>query len=103
MGSYFGTTVWSGSAFDCIGGEISLLHSSYNCTELCGHAYGDCNDGSIVAQGLRIENGTYISQLNVSVSADMIGRSIECLYDTSNSTITLGSAIIVPSGKFIID
>ena len=98
---YFGTTVWRGSAIDCPGGEINLLHRLYNDTEthISIHAYGECSNGSIVAQGVRIENGTYISQLNVSVSTDMIGRSIQCFEDTTYSTLLVGSAIISTSGK----
>ena len=98
MVMYFGTTVWSGSAFDCAGGEIILLHSLYDSTESHVRAYGECNNGSIVAQGITIKNGTYTSRLNISVSTDMIGRSIECLYDATNS-ILVGSAIILTSGK----
>ena len=103
MGSdYFGIMVWSGSAFDCAdtGGEISLLHSFYNSTESHTRAYGECNNGSIVARGIRIENGTYISQLNISVSADMIGKNIGCFDALTNSTL-VGSAIILTSGKDI--
>ena len=101
-GGYSSTTVWRGSAFDCFGDEINLVHILYNNTE--SHiirAYGECNNGSIVAQGVRIENDTYISQLNVSVSTDMIGRSIECFEDTTYSTLLVGSAIISTSGKDI--
>ena len=91
MGSHFGTTVWRGSAFDCASSEISLLHNNYNSTM---RAYGECNNGSIVAQGLRTENGvTYISQLNISVSTNIIGRTIECLYDLT-TFLLVGSAII---------
>ena len=99
MGTRFVATIWSGSAFDCAGGEISLLHSLYNSTfEYHARAYGECNNGSIVAQGLRIENGSYISQLNISVSTDRIGRNIECFYETTNSTL-VGSTVILISGK----
>ena len=97
-----GITVWHGSAFDCSGNEISLIHILYNSIEshvIC--AYGECNNGAIVAKGIRIENGTYISQLNVSISTDMIGRSIECFEDTIYSTLLVGSAVISTSDKDI--
>ena len=49
-GSHFGTTVWTGSAFDCAGGEISLLHFLYSFSSLSHpRAYGVCNKGFIVA------------------------------------------------------
>ena len=42
-------------------------------------------NGSIVAQSLCIEESIcYTSQLNIIVSADVIGKSIECYYDDSN-------------------
>ena len=96
---HLGTTVWSGSAFDCSGGEINLLHRFYNGTESDTgvRAYGECNNSSIVAQGVRVENGTYISQLNISVSNDMIGRSIECFDATADSAL-VDSAIISRTG-----
>ena len=95
MGSdYFGVTVWSGSAFDGAGGEIILSHNLYNSTESHVRAYGDleCNKGSIVAQGIRIENGTYTSWLTISVSTDM---SIECFYDATNSESILGQTKLI--------
>ena len=99
MGSRYGTTVWSGSAFDCTGGEITLLHSFYEST-----AYGECNNGSIVAQSLRVENNntSYTSQLNIAVSADMIGKSVECAYDSGNTETSqsVGVDTITTLGKF---
>ena len=44
-----------------------------------------CNNGSIIGRIIGIENGVYISQLNVTLTSDIVGRSIECAYD--NSTI----------------
>ena len=55
IGSRFGATVWRGSAFDCPSSEISLLHSAYaEGSVLCAH-YGECNNGSIIAQSLSVE------------------------------------------------
>ena len=103
-GSRFGTTVWTGSAFDCTGGEISLLHYLYNFSSLSyPRAYGVCNKGSIVARSLRVENDIYfISQLNISVSADVIGKSIECIYDDGNTHTSelIGAKNISISGIF---
>ena len=99
MGSRYGTTVWSGSAFDCSGGEITLLHSFY-AERTVSHAYGECNNGSIVAQSLRVENMCYISQLNITVGTDMIGKSIECNYDDGNTeTSQLVGALNINTGK----
>ena len=105
MGSQFGTTVWYGSAFDCAGtsGEISLLHFLYtDDTVSHARASGECNKGSIVAQGLRTENDTYyVSRLNVTVTADIIGKNIECIYDgnTGIPELIIDSRNISISGK----
>ena len=101
MGSNFGTTVWRGSAFDCATGEISLPHALYSSTVSYLRLSGECNNGSIVAQGLETENGTkFTSQLNISVSAKVIGRNIDCFYDdANNNTKLVGSRTISTSGK----
>ena len=99
IGSRYGTTVWHGSVFDCASGEISLLHSFYESTE--SHAYGECNNGSIVAQSLRVENiMCYASQLNITVNADMVGKNIECIYDDGNTvTSQLVGALNITRGN----
>ena len=85
LGTPFGLTVWTGSVFDCSLGEILLLHRLF-----AKNAIGACNDGSIVAEGLRVENDScYISQLRVTVSHDMIGKNIQCIYDSYAPTTTL--------------
>ena len=87
IGSQLGTTVWRGTAFECTSGEISLLHRLYFTESSASYAYGECNNGSIIAQSLSIEDGMfYTSQLNITVSDDVIGRSIECNYDDSSTT-----------------
>ena len=102
-GTRFGTTVWRGSAFDCAAGEISLLHFLYTDDTMShARAIGDCNKGSIVAQGLRVENDTYyISQLNVTITADVIGKNVECIYvgNTGIPELIIDSRNISISGK----
>ena len=90
VGTLYGTTVWRGSAFNCISGEISLIHSLY--TESAHRrARGQCNNGSIIAQSLGINDGCYISQLSVTVGADVIGKTIECVHDSGGITTVVGS------------
>ena len=60
---------------------------------------GDCNNGSIVAKSLMEQDGCYTSQLNVTFTADMNDKSIECVYDNSSSTATVGSLNITISGN----
>ena len=88
IGRPVGSTVWRGSAFDCPNEEIVLLHSLFMSKS---GSYGMCNNGSIVGRGLRSENGCYTSQLNVTVTPDMIGKSIECVHDDITSTSTVGT------------
>ena len=73
-------TVWQGSAFDCPGSnEITLLHNRFTSQE---GAYGECNNGDIVAKSLGVEGDLYTSQLSVRVSAATTGKNIECLRDS---------------------
>ena len=80
FGGYGVTTVWKGTAFNCSNGlnEISLIHSRFPTEE---GAHGSCNNGKIKGQSLWIENNYYISQLNVLVSFEMLGETIECIHD----------------------
>ena len=85
IGTYFGNTVWAGSAFNCSLKEIVLQHRLFP-----ENAYGECNTGSIVGRGLYMGNGTsYTSQLKVTVGSDIIGKSIECFYDGNTGGILL--------------
>ena len=85
-----GTTIWSGTAFECQSNEITLFHNS----GLSG-TIGECNNGAIVGQGISDENNSYTSQLNVTVSSDMDGKTIMCTYDDGMSnTVMVKSKII---------
>ena len=93
MGGPGGATVWRGTALNCTMSdhEIVLLHSRF---ELDTGTLRMCNNGAIVGRSLRVEsNSGYISQLNVTVSSDMIGESIECAHD-NGTTETIGSLTI---------
>ena len=96
MGSSFGFTVWRGSAFDCKIEEIPLRHHRFT-----DGVAGECNNGSIVAQSLREQDGFYTSQLNVTFTTALIGKNIECVHDSLNNTDTVGSMNISTSGKLI--
>ena len=99
IGSPLGTTVWRGTAFDCTSGEISLLHRAYAETSVL-RAYGECNNGLITAKSLSVADSMcYTSQLNITISNNVIGKSIECHYDDSNTTTLqlVGAANIITS------
>ena len=90
-------TVWRGSAFDCenSNNEITLLHSRF-----VNGTIGTCNNGSIFGRNIRIENGTcFTSQLSVTITPDMIGKSIECIHDDYkyvNVTVTVVGSFTIP-------
>ena len=88
-GTLFGNTVWKGSAFRCLLEEITLRHRHF-----LEEAYGVCNGGSIVGRSLRVENETYYtSQLNVTISSDLVGKTIECYYDDNTNMKQLVGAL----------
>ena len=76
VGESYGITIWRGTALDeCEDQEISLRHDRF--TEPMG-ARKSCNNNSIVGQSLGVENRCYSSQLNVTVTLDNVGKTIEC-------------------------
>ena len=77
-----GSTIWTGSAFNCAGNEIALIHRNGRETS------GVCNNGAIVARSLSVEGNNYTSQLNVTVTPDTAGRTIECASDNGIRIIT---------------
>lgn len=92
-GEQDGTTVWTGSAFNCTNREISLFHSDYGST---GGAYGECSNirGQSVNANVSSLVRVYVSQLIVEVGLDTIGKSIECQYDDGHTFKVVGQATI---------
>ena len=80
-GTVYGTTTWRGDFFDCLSMEISLPHNRFITRK------DMCNNGSIVGKGQKIENHQYTSQLNVILEENMIGKSIECIYEGGGQTL----------------
>ena len=93
-------TVWKGTAFDCPSSAhgIILLHSRFRDEH---GTQGACNNGTIVGQSLRIKDTSYTSQLNVTVSSDMIGESIECFQDDGEVETLVESSTIVPTTGYL--
>lgn len=88
------STVWQGSAFQCISSNILLRHSQYTTPQ---GASGICNDGLITGNSLRIEeHNCYTSQLNVTISEGLNGQTVQCatsggqVVGTNNIAITTG-------------
>ena len=89
--------MWSGSAFMCQSREISLRHIRFL------DAIGDCNNGAIIGKGITISNNSYTSHLYVTLSTELIGRSVYCSLDdginflpigTRNLSLSIGTAAI---------
>ena len=82
-------TVWSGSAFMCQGREIALRHIRF------GEAIGECNDGAIVGEGVAVDtvHNSFISHLNVTLSSELLERTVTCSTDGSD-LVTIGSSIL---------
>ena len=91
MGKIIGVTFWSGTAFKCRDSSdaIILLHSQFN------SSYGICNDGTIIAKSISLEGNNYTSQLNITVTPDIVGKTIECHYTGGNGIITLLSSWVI--------
>ena len=100
-------TVWQGSAFDCNheGPNMIILRHSQFSQQLSQPAGGECNDGRIVARsiGPGVLNGTYLSELNVTVSEDMNNKTTECVAEYINGTQSNSgtSTVTVATGKCI--
>ncbi len=74
-----GATVWTGTVLNCPSDELVLLHRRF--TEPDG-AIRNCNSGATVAQSLYIQGSLYTSQLNITVTHNVAGKTIMCFYDS---------------------
>ena len=94
-----GSTIWNGTAFECTGNEIILRHSAFNGMDGIS---GECNNRAIIARSLSVDDMSYTSQLNVTVSDGIHNKSVACYVRVANGTILpIGSSplIIVASGN----
>ena len=96
-----GATVWLGTAIQCgysSTNEFFLLHSRFNGSR---HST-ECNNGAIAAQGLGVVNGSYISQLNVTVSPELNNTAVECRHDNGTAEMFIRSIqiTVLATGKW---
>ena len=82
--------MWSGSAFMCQAREISLRHGRFNQME----AIGSCNDGAIVGRGVASNGDQYTSQLDVTLSSGLIGRTVTCSVDDGVGSTEIGTTTL---------
>ena len=85
FGDQGGFTVWTGDFFIHCPNNKTVMILQHEVGEASEFIDQTCNNGSIVGRIVRVENGVYISQLSVTLTSDIVGRSIACSYD--NGTI----------------
>lgn len=93
------STVFRGSGFNsyCFNSnnEITLLHSRFpqsNDSDARLNATGtSCNNGAIMARSVKVENGTYISRLDITFNNKLYGKTISCFYDNGTAAISVGN------------
>ena len=88
--SSVGSTVWSGSAFQCPdnSNQINLLHNQFD--EKSG-VLPSC--GTLRTTSLRVNEGSnYVSQLSLTATTELNGTTISCSFGNSaeEDAITLG-------------
>ena len=96
QGSPTGVTIWSGTAFSgCPQDDILLQHHQFTQP---GGSTGTCNNGAIVGQSLSVQGNNYTSQLNVTITPEIAGKTIMCAYDalTTTQDSTIRYSTIVP-------
>ena len=75
-------TLWSGTALEqCPGGQILMRHSNYQ----SGRSW-TCS-GPIVGNTIGVNNGSYTSQVVVTVSDGLNGREIQCSHDNGDNIV----------------
>ena len=89
-----------GSAFDCIGNEIALIHGIGQVGSNTTIAAGECNNKSIQAQIIRVKGNCYTSQININVNDDMIGKTVKCVHDNDTETV-VGTLTLAIAGNII--
>ena len=92
-----GSTLWTGTAFDCTNHWINLRHSLFNDSNR--GATGDCSGGALVGQSIGVMGNCYTSQLHVRVAADMNNETINCDHRPGTEINNIGqSTLIVMTG-----
>lgn len=96
-----GQTIWTGTAFSSCPraeNEIILRHSRFN---TAGDT-GNCNNGAIVGRSVDAVNNCFTSQLNVTVSASLNNKTVQCIHSTNESELIDIVSLNVISGKIAL-
>ena len=82
--------VWKGSALNCSSTDNAIilpLRGQNNTSRV-----GTCNNDTISGKIVRIDkNGIFTSQLNVTLTDEVIEKDIECAYDDGITEVPMGS------------
>ena len=91
-----GSTVWTGSAFDCPGTNDSIILRHHEFFTDSTTAYGTCNNGSITGRGVSVNGDCFTSQLYIgfSVTLDLVGENVICIYKNGSQELIVGNATI---------
>ena len=78
-----GATVWQGTIFDgCQNEKITLRHSEFTSGIVIN---GSCGTRQpIIGRSISVANRSFISQLLVNVSEDLMGKTIECANESGH-------------------
>lgn len=90
-------TVWGGNAFQCAGDSITLRNSDFG--SLSSPAVGECNSRQILARGISQDNSCYISQLNVTLTEELLGRTVTCGFNDGTLNLVNSTVITASTSK----
>lgn len=109
FGGVAGVTIWRGNGFNCprSNNEMILPHSYwYYMYTWSRDVHWSCDNGHILGTIVRVENNSisfsYTSQLNITLTSDLINTSIECVHDNGMSETVVGSTVITGGIYYII-
>ena len=103
-GSYGGFTIFRAKPSSFVGctrnnTDIVLSHSQFNRSQ---HGFNiSCNNETVIGQILSNDDGIYSSQLNITVTTQLIGDTIECFHDNGMQSILVGESPIYNPGAAI--
>ena len=88
-------TLWRGSALrDCQYNEIQLQHSRFGDRS----PVGECDNGGIVAHGVRRVDNNFTSELVININLDknstLSGNTITCFRDGGKTLMSIGNYTI---------
>ena len=83
--------MWAGSAFMCQAGEISLRHVRFL------EAFGECNNDAVIGRGIEIANNSYTSHLYITLTPELVGKTVTCSVDDGTNLISVGASSLTVS------